>query len=120
MKVLIVDDSKAMRMIVKRTLAQTDLGRCDVVEAENGADGLAKVQAEKPGMVLCDWNMPEMNGIEFLMKLRATGSQVKFGFITSESGQQVRDQAMDAGAQFIITKPFNVESLNAAILPCLA
>ena len=43
MKVLIVDDSKAMRMIVKRTLSQTDVGKCDVVEAENGAEGLAKV-----------------------------------------------------------------------------
>lgn len=120
MKVLIVDDSRAMRMIVKRTLAQTDVGKCDVVEAENGADGLGKVESEKPDMVLCDWNMPEMSGIEFLQKLRATGSKVTFGFITSESGQDIKALAMDSGAQFIITKPFTAESLNAAVAPCVA
>lgn len=120
MKVLIVDDSKAMRMIVKRTLGQTDVGKCTVVEAENGADGLAKVGSEKPDLVLCDWNMPEMSGIEFLKKLRETGSKVNFGFITSESGQDIRSLAIDTGAQFIITKPFTAESLNAAVSPCVA
>ena len=120
MKVLIVDDSKAMRMIVKRTLGQTDVGKCAVVEAENGADGLTKVSTEKPDLVLCDWNMPEMSGIEFLKKLRESGSHVKFGFITSESGQDIRNLAIETGAQFIITKPFTAESLNAAVAPCVA
>ncbi|MCA9084117.1 MAG: response regulator [Planctomycetaceae bacterium] len=119
MKVLIVDDSKAMRMIVKRTLGQTDVGKCTVVEAENGADGLAKVASEKPDLVLCDWNMPEMSGIDFLRSLRAGGSRVTFGFITSESGQDTRNLALETGAQFIITKPFTAESLNAAVSPCM-
>lgn len=119
MKVLIVDDSRAMRMIVKRTLGQTDLGKCDIVEAENGADGLSKVQSEQPDLVLCDWNMPGTSGIEFLGQLRETGSQVTFGFITSESGEAVKTRAMEAGAQFLITKPFTPQSLNAALMPCL-
>ena len=68
MRILIVDDSKAMRMIVKRTISKTDVGKCDIVEAENGVQGLEKVAAEKPDLVLCDWNMPEMSGIEFLQK----------------------------------------------------
>lgn len=117
MKVLIVDDSKAMRMIVKRTLGQTDLGKCDIVEAENGEIALEKVGTEGPDLILCDWNMPKMSGIEFLKKLRETGSKTQFGFITSESGSDVRDLAFESGAQFIVTKPFNAKSLNAAVCP---
>ena len=120
MRILMVDDSKAMRMIVKRTISKTDVGKCDIVEAENGLQGLEKVAAEKPDLVLCDWNMPEMSGIEFLQKLRESGSHVPFGFITSESGEEVRHLAFDSGAQFIITKPFTAESLNTALTPCVA
>jgi len=120
MKVLIVDDSRAMRMIVKRTLGQTDLGKCEVVEAENGAVGLTQVESEKPDFVLCDWNMPEMSGIEFLQKLRESGSTVTFGFITSESGENIKALAMETGAQFIITKPFTAQCLNAVLMPCVA
>lgn len=120
MKVLIVDDSRAMRMIVKRTLGQTDVGKCEVVEATNGAEGLAQIESEKPDFVLCDWNMPEMSGIDFLKQLRESGSEVSFGFITSESGDDIRTLAMESGAQFIITKPFTAEALNAALMPCVA
>ncbi|MEZ6063438.1 MAG: response regulator [Planctomycetaceae bacterium] len=120
MKVLIVDDSKAMRMIVKRTLGQTDVGKCDVVEATNGQEGLAKVGSDKPDLVLCDWNMPEMSGIDFLKQLRESGSEVTFGFITSESGHDIRELALESGAQFLVTKPFTAQSLNAALMPCLA
>lgn len=117
MKVLIVDDSRAMRMIVKRTLGQTDVGKCEIVEAANGAEGLTQVEAENPDLVLCDWNMPEMSGIEFLTKLRESGSEVAFGFITSESGEDIKTLAMETGAQFIITKPFTAQSLNAVLVP---
>lgn len=115
MKVLIVDDSKAMRMIVKRTLAKTDIGSCAIVEAENGAQALDQVSSENPDLVLCDWNMPEMSGIEFLEKLRDSGSEVKFGFVTTESSPEARSAAMDAGAQFLIKKPFTADTLNAAL-----
>ncbi len=107
-------------MIVKRTLGQTDIGKCDVVEATNGSEGLTQVAAEKPDMVLCDSNMPEISGIEFLKQLRESGATVNFGFITSESGEEVRTLAMETGAQFIITKPFTAQSLNAALVPCMA
>lgn len=115
MKILIVDDSKAMRMIIKRTLGQTDIGRCDVVEATNGAEGLQMVVQERPDLVLCDWNMPEMTGIEFLQKLRLTDAQTAFGFITSESGEETRKLAIDSGAQFLVTKPFTADSLNVEL-----
>lgn len=119
MKVLIVDDSRAMRMIVKRTLGQTDVEKCEVIEAQNGAEGLEKVRSEGPDLVLCDWNMPQMSGIEFLRQLRGEGSTVPFGFITSESAKNVRTKALEAGAHFILTKPFTAESLNSALMPCV-
>lgn len=106
MKILIVDDSKAMRMIVKRTLKQAGFGDAAMCEATNGREGLDAVKAEAPDLVLCDWNMPEMNGIEFLRALRAEGDETKFGFVTSEGTAEMRQQAQDAGALFLISKPF--------------
>lgn len=120
MKVLIVDDSRAMRMIVKRTLGQTDIEKCEVVEAGNGAEALQKAASENPDFILCDWNMPQMSGIDFLRELRASGSNVVFGFITSEGGAEIRHEALEAGAQFVLTKPFTAESLNAVLPPCFA
>ena len=64
MKILIVDDSKAMRMIVARTLNQTDLSGFTKIEASNGVEALEKIEQESPDLVLSDWNMPEMKGIE--------------------------------------------------------
>ena len=97
-KILIVDDSKAMRMIVTRTLRQAGFGDHEFVEAENGAEGLAKVGTEAPDLVLSDWNMPELTGIEFLRALRAGGNDVRFGFVTSESTDAMRATAEQAGA----------------------
>lgn len=109
MKILVVDDSKAMRMMVIRTLRQAGFGDAQVTEAENGKDGLAKVASTAPDLILCDWNMPEMNGIEFLKALRASGNKTTFGFVTSEGGADMRAQATDAGAAFLITKPFTAD-----------
>ena len=115
MKVLIVDDSKAMRMIVKRTIAQTDLGKVDSVEAENGAVALELATKQYFDLIFCDWNMPEMTGIEFLQALREAGVRSRFGFITSETGEDIKKLAMDSGAQFIMAKPFNAEMMHVAL-----
>ena len=106
MKILIVDDSKAMRMIVKRTLKQAGFGDATMSEATNGKEGLEAVKADPPDLVLCDWNMPEMTGIELLRALRAEGNDVKFGFVTSEGTTEMRQQAQESGALFLIAKPF--------------
>jgi two-component system chemotaxis response regulator CheY len=73
MKILVVDDSKAMRMIVARNLRQAGLGDATIVEAGNGVEGLAAVHADQPDLILSDWNMPEMSGIEFLHAVRDAG-----------------------------------------------
>jgi two-component system chemotaxis response regulator CheY len=117
MKILIVDDSKAMRMIVKRTLKQAGFDDLEIVEAENGVDALAKIASEAPAVVLSDWNMPEMNGIDLLKKLREDGNEITLGFITSESNPETRKEALDAGASFLITKPFTAESFQNILQP---
>lgn len=119
MKILIVDDSKAMRMIVRRTLRQAGFEDHDVEEAENGRDGLSKVDAFSPDLILCDWNMPELNGIDFLRNLRAAGNQVKFGFVTSEGTQEMRDLASSNGARFLISKPFDGDTFKEVLTPLL-
>ncbi len=115
MKILIVDDSKAMRMIVTRTLRQAGLNGHDIVEAENGRQAMDIVEAEDPDLVLSDWNMPEMNGLDFLRALRASGSAIPFCFITSEGSQDMRTQAEAAGALGVISKPFTAEAVAEAL-----
>ncbi|MFT5080184.1 MAG: two-component system chemotaxis response regulator CheY [Planctomycetota bacterium] len=115
MKILIVDDSKAMRMIVKRTLRQAGFGDHDVVEAEDGALGLEATASESPDLVLCDWNMPNMSGIEFLQALRAAGNNIDFGFVTSESSAEMKAAASESGALFLITKPFTADSFKTQL-----
>lgn len=115
MKVLIADDSGVMRKIVLRTLRQAGLGHHDFVEAEDGADALAKIASERPQLVLSDWNMPNMTGIELLRQLRAGGNAVPFGFVTSEGSPEMRQIAEQAGAMFVIAKPFNADTFNDAL-----
>ena len=110
MKILVADDSRVMRQIVIRTLRQAGYGDHTFVEAVDGADGLAKVASEAPDLVLSDWNMPEVTGIEFLRALRASGNDVRFGFVTSESTDAMRATAEQAGALFLIGKPFTAET----------
>lgn len=119
MKVLIVDDSRVMRQIVTRTLRQAGYTELALVEAANGIEAFEVVQAESPDLVLSDWNMPEMNGFDLLKSLRGRGHEVPFGFVTSESTQEMRDKASSAGALFLVAKPFTPESFKEALSPVL-
>ena len=119
MKALVVDDSRVMRQIVIRTLRQAGYDWVDVVQAENGQQGLEAVRAENPDIVLSDWNMPERTGYEMLQALRASGESVPFGFVTSEGSQEMRDKAAAAGALFLIAKPFTPEAFADALEPVL-
>ena len=119
MNILLVDDSKASRMIVKRALRQAGYDDHPVQEASNGAEALELILGSKPGLVLCDWNMPEMSGIELLETLRTQGVSVKLGFLTSEGTEDVRTRAREAGAMFFVTKPVTVEKLQEALATVL-
>ncbi len=119
MKVLVVDDSRVMRSIVTRTLRQAGYSDVEICQAENGREGLEVIAAEHPDLVLCDWNMPEMNGIDLLTTLRAQGQQVAFGFVTSEGSPEMRDRAEAAGALFLLAKPFTPDAFREALQPVL-
>lgn len=119
MKILVADDSRVMRQIVIRTLRQAGFGSHEVVQAENGKEALDLVALERPDLVLSDWNMPEMNGIDTLTILRDSGSTVPFGFVTSEGSTEMRSRAEKAGALFLIAKPFTAEAFGAALSPVL-
>lgn len=119
MKVLIVDDSRVMRQIVQRTLRQAGYTDLELMEASNGLEAYQIAIDHGPDLVLSDWNMPEMNGIDLLRSLRGKGDAVPFGFVTSESTQEMRQKATAAGALFLVVKPFTAESFKDALTPVL-
>jgi len=109
MKILVVDDSKAMRMIVARTLRQAGYGEHDTKEAADGQLALDITRTWMPDVIISDWNMPNMNGLEFLQALKAEQFPGVFGFVTTEGSSKMRQTAEDEGAKFLITKPFTAE-----------
>lgn len=115
MKILIVDDSKAMRMIVVRTLRQCGITNLQLVEASNGKEALGVIDSQSPDLVLCDWNMPEMTGIELLGELRGKGNDIRFGFVTTECTSGVQEAAAELNAEFMITKPFSAKDFEAVL-----
>jgi len=119
MKILIADDSRVMRQIVSRTLRQAGFVDHDLLEAADGQETLDKTAAERPDLVISDWNMPKLTGIEALRKLRANGNDVLFGFVTSECTVEMQQAAQAAGAAFFIVKPFTAERFDEVLSPIL-
>jgi two-component system chemotaxis response regulator CheY len=115
MRILIVDDSKAMRLMVKRVIGQIGLRDVSFSEAGNGREALDAIRADPPDLVLSDWNMPEMTGIELLRALNEAGVKVPFGFVTSESTGEMREEAILAGSRFLIAKPFTPDTFSEAL-----
>ncbi len=115
MKILVVDDSTAMRLMIIKTLRQAGFGDNDVIQAADGQLGLDKINEEKPDLVLADWNMPNMTGIELLKALREDDNKVTFGFITTEATPPMRELARENGAKFLISKPFTVEMFEQVL-----
>lgn len=108
---LIVDDSRVIRKVARRILE--DLG-FDVAEAADGAEALAWCRTTMPEVVLLDWNMPVMTGIEFLVHLRARpgGDKPKVVFCTTENDVAHIREAISAGADEYVMKPFDHETLQ--------
>jgi two-component system chemotaxis response regulator CheY len=121
-RVLIVDDSSVMRKIVERSLRQAGLVISQVTEAGNGAEALAAVQANDLDLILCDINMPVMDGLEFVKQLSqlGTASRVPVVMITTEGSEGHVVQALSAGARGYIRKPFTPDQVKEHVLPVLA
>lgn len=115
MKILIVDDSKTMRMIIGRTLKE--LGH-EIREAGNGREAITVLKAETGwGLVMADWNMPEMNGLEMVIAVKAEEifKPLPIMMVTTETEMSNIQKAMDAGASGFIMKPFKKEAIQEKI-----
>ncbi len=109
-KILVVDDSSTMRRIITNTLK--GLGHDDLVEAGDGVEGMSQLQNNPDiGLILSDWNMPNMNGLEFLQKVRESNKDLPIVMITTEAEKQNVVTAIKAGANNYIVKPFTPEVL---------
>jgi two-component system chemotaxis response regulator CheY len=115
MKVLIVDDSRAMRLMISRGLRDLGVPGAPYLEAPDGDAALRTIRADLPDLVISDFNRPGMDGLQLLRAIRDEGIRTRFGFITSEASEQVRHEAAEAGALFVITKPFTQENLGGAL-----
>jgi two-component system chemotaxis response regulator CheY len=120
-RTLIVDDSSVMRKIVERALRQAGLDPLVVHEAGSGVEGLEVLKVQQVDLILSDINMPSMDGLEFLRQLRAQNlaPNVPVVMITTESSEEHVKQAILAGAQGYIRKPFTAEQVKERVLPLL-
>lgn len=118
---LIVDDSSVMRKIVERVLRQAGIPISVVFEAASGAEGLEVLKQKHVDLILTDINMPLMDGLEFLRQLRSQGlaDGVPVVMITTESSEEHVKQALVAGAQGYIRKPFTADQVKDRVLPLL-
>ena len=116
---MIVDDSATMRKIIMRTVRMSGLEFEKIEEAGNGAEALTKLDAEALDIVLCDINMPEMNGLEFVRQARQRSGcdNTKIVMVSTESAQETIDGAMADGANGFITKPFTPENFHEKLMP---
>ncbi len=114
-KVLIVDDSNAMRMIVRRTLREAGFGDLEVLQAGDGNEALEVIRKTPPDLILSDWNMPNKSGFELLEALNEEGYDITFGFVTTEATGEMRSKAAQAGAKFLINKPFTAETFASTL-----
>ena len=118
MKILLVDDSRTIRNIQKNVLKQ--LGHTDIEEAEDGVQALAAFNQQVPDLMLVDWNMPNMDGITLIRKIREINQEVPMIMCTTEAEKTRVLEAVKAGVNNYIVKPFTVESLGEKITQTLA
>lgn len=112
MRALVIDDSRAMRMIISKVLREDGF---EVVEAQHGRDGLSKLNETGPlDLAVVDWNMPEMDGFEFLLAVRADQrfDSMRVMMVTTETEIEHMAKALEAGANEYVMKPFTRASIH--------
>ena len=116
MKILVVDDSRTMRNIIKRTLTGSmSIPEENVSEAADGVEAMALIEAGSFGLYMVDWNMPNMDGITLLRKVREAGDQTPFMMCTTEAEKLKILEAIKAGASSYMVKPFTAESIKEKV-----
>lgn len=118
---MIVDDSATMRKIIIRTVRMSGLEFDATEEAGNGKEALEKLQAKPVDIVLCDINMPEMNGLEFVKAARQLDccKNTKIVMVSTESADDLIKNVMADGANAYITKPFTPEKFQEKLAPLM-
>ena len=118
MRILLIDDSKTMRNIQKSVLKQ--LGYTDLEEACDGQDALSKIGAFKPDLCLVDWNMPNMDGLTFVKAFRQQDKSTPLIMVTTEAEKARVIEAIKAGVNNNVVKPFTPDLLSERISETLA
>ena len=114
MRILIVDDSSTMRRIIGNVVMQLGFSKDDFDEAEDGVKAWKLLEESVYDVILTDWNMPNMNGLDLVKKVRSEGNHMKTPIImiTTEGGKGEVITALKAGVNNYIVKPFNAEILK--------
>ena len=115
MQALVIDDSRTVRVIIGNILREFGM---DVIEAANGREGLERLQQNPDvSLVLVDWNMPEMNGLDFIKAVRAQPAHtaLRIMMVTTETEQEQLMRALEAGANEYLMKPFTKDILVAKL-----
>lgn len=120
-RALIVDDSSVMRKIVERSLRQAGIELAQVREAGNGAEALGILNEDSVDLILCDINMPVMDGLEFVRQLQSSekAKGVPVIMITTEGSESHVVQALSFGAKGYIRKPFTPDQVKEHVIPVL-
>lgn len=110
---LVVDDSAVMRKLIIRTLNETEYKPATLVEAADGVEALSKFQsASDINVILSDWNMPNMDGLTFVKKVREKDKQVIIVMITTEGTMGKMEEALEEGVDNYVVKPFKADDLG--------
>lgn len=118
MRILLVDDSRTIRNIQKNVLGQ--LGHTDILEASDGVEALKILSGTRPDLVLIDWNMPNMDGITLVRKIRETDKALPLMMCTTEAEKARVIEAIKAGVNNYVVKPFTAQTLAEKITATLA
>ena len=114
MKVLVVDDSATMRRIITRVLGEIQFKDC--VEADNGESALRVLNQGGIELILTDWNMPVMNGLEFVNQLRVKFPDLPVLMVTTNASPEDVVQALQAGVNSYVVKPFTPDTLKRKLM----
>lgn len=114
---LIVDDSRAIQSIIRRLLESCNYPNLEIKAASDGEAALAILNEFKPDLIITDWHMPKMSGLEFCQQVQHIfKGQIPIGFVTTEASHEKLEEARRNGATFILNKPFQDEEFTSKIL----
>ncbi len=120
-KILLIDDSALMRKVVLRTLVKAGVDYDTVLEANDGAEALAILRSGKVQLIMCDINMPNMNGLEMLrhVKDEKLAEETPIVMVTTEASEPQVREAILLGARGYIRKPFTLDHIVNCVKPLL-